>query len=152
MPSESDPGADEAAGRRAAAADAGSPDRERRPGDEDADRRAPDAGRRTPDADRRTPDAGRGSAAPDGGTSPGFDERALYHTVRRAVEDAILNAVGTLLLVGIGLLFVASGGQVLVRADGTFGYGLGVAILAFGCYLAAAAVGVVPSAREWLRR
>ncbi|MFC7140412.1 hypothetical protein ACFQMA_11300 [Halosimplex aquaticum] len=70
----------------------------------------------------------------DGGVSPGIDEDELYEIVHDAVEDAILGAVGTLLLVGIGVLLFASGAAAVGQAEGTaaVAVGLGVALLGGG--------------------
>jgi len=56
------------------------------------------------------------TAFADGG-APGFDEERLHAVVRDAVEDAILGAVGTLLLVGIGLLFFWGGLTAIADAN-----------------------------------
>lgn len=85
----------------------------------------------------------------DGGTDPGFDEVALYAVVRKATEDAILGAVGTLLLVGIAFVVVWVGITVLVSTPNLPGIGFGVLAILLGVYLAAATLGVIPPVREW---
>ena len=90
---------------------------------------------------------------PDDGTSPtvaDIEQAELYYLVRRAVEDAILGVLGTLLLVGIGFVLVwfgvvvaASGGDAsAARVAG------GVLVAAVGFYLAASSLGVVPSVSD----
>ena len=83
----------------------------------------------------------------------GFDEQALYRVVRSAVEDAILGVLGTLLLLAIAAFFAWLGGAMLVSAAGagpTASLGFGIVFLAFGLYLGAATLDLVPSLREWL--
>lgn len=40
---------------------------------------------------------------------PGFDEAALYTVVRDAVKDALLDVIGTVLLLGIAFVLVIAG-------------------------------------------
>ena len=81
-----------------------------------------------------------------------IDEGALYVVVRRAVEDAVLGVVGTLLLVGVALVLVWVGGAMAVNAGGRQPVatvaGLGIALV--GLYIAAASLEVIPPIREWL--
>lgn len=97
-------------------------------------------------------DAESAPAATDGGT--GFDEAALYRTVRTAVEDAILDAVGTLLLVVVGTAIAIAGGRFVVSA--TFGstvalapLAAGVWIVVIGVYVVTSSLGLVQPVREW---
>lgn len=85
----------------------------------------------------------------DGGTDAGFDEAALYLVVRRAVEDALLGVIGTLLLVGTALVVVVVGASVAVQARNVGGAVLGVGAACFGVYLAASTLGVIPPVRDW---
>lgn len=85
----------------------------------------------------------------DGGVDPGFDEAAMYVVVRDAVEDAILGVLGTLMFLAIALLAVWTGGTAIVRAQSPVVIAFGVVAIAFGFYLAASALEVVPPAREW---
>ena len=80
---------------------------------------------------------------------PGFDEDRLYAVVHRAVEDAVLGAIGTVIfvLIAVGLVWV---GIAVIAANPTplgvvFG---GVAVVA-GVYLAASSLEVIPPIREW---
>ncbi|HKJ57866.1 MAG TPA: hypothetical protein VKA37_01465 [Halobacteriales archaeon] len=81
-----------------------------------------------------------------------IDEGALYVVVRRAVEDAVLGVIGTLLLVGVALVLVWVGGAMAVSAGGRQPVATvaGVAIVLVGLYLAAASLEVIPPIREWL--
>ncbi|WP_415379925.1 hypothetical protein [Halosimplex sp. TS25] len=83
--------------------------------------------------DRDTPNESDERAS-DGGIATGIDEERLYEIVYDAVEDAILGAVGTLLLTGIGVLFLVAGVTALGRAEGSaaIAIGLGVALLGGG--------------------
>jgi hypothetical protein len=87
----------------------------------------------------------------DGGEpfDSGFDEAALYTVVRNAVKDALLDVIGTVLLLGIAFVLVIAGIQALFSSIslGTVAVGLGVA--AFGVYLAAATLEIIPPIREW---
>lgn len=85
----------------------------------------------------------------DGGTDPGFDETALYRVVRAAMKDALLDVIGTLLLVGIAFVLVAMGGQVLLGADAVTSASIGVVLVLVGLYVAAATLEVIPPIREW---
>jgi len=85
----------------------------------------------------------------DGGVDPGFDEAAMYVVVRDAVEDAILGVLGTLMLLGIALVAVWVGGATIVQSQTPVSITFGVLAIAFGFYLAASSLGVVPPAREW---
>ncbi|NHN58182.1 MULTISPECIES: hypothetical protein [Halorussus] len=101
--------------------------------DEDPTRRADGA-----DAPRETDDGGAG-----------FDEAALYGVVRKAVEDAILGVIGTLLLLGVAAVVLWTGVAVAMQSTGPTGTALGGAAVLFGLYLAAATLEIIPPAREW---
>ncbi|UPV99413.1 hypothetical protein M0R88_12870 [Halorussus gelatinilyticus] len=88
------------------------------------------------------------TAEPDGGDEIGFDEAALYGVVREAVEDAILGVIGTLLLVGVALVVVWAGIGMVTRTGGSAPTVLGGLIIAFGLYLGAVTLGVVPPIRD----
>jgi hypothetical protein len=85
----------------------------------------------------------------DGGVDPGFDEAAMYVVVRDAVEDAILGVLGTLMLLGIAFVAVWAGGAAIVQSQTPVSITFGVLAIAFGFYLAASALEIVPPAREW---
>jgi len=88
----------------------------------------------------------------DGGEpfDPGFDEAALYTVVRDAVKDALLDVIGTVLLVGIAFVLVIAGVQAVFSSIslGTAAVGFGVAVV--GVYLAAATLEIIPPIREWV--
>lgn len=86
----------------------------------------------------------------DGGAEFGFDPDALYRVVRAAVTDAMLDVVGTLLLVGLGFVLVAIGGNALINAASVAGGAVGVGIVAVGLYVVAATLEVIPPVREWV--
>jgi hypothetical protein len=111
-------------------------------------------------ADNRTPmpsdaadsDAAERSPETDGG--PGFDQEALYRAVQAAVEDAILGAIGTILLVGVGTVIGFAGLSFLLRTVGEGGLSVlplaaGVWLLAIGVYIVASTLGVVQPVRDW---
>ena len=101
------------------------------------------------DADPTRPPEDADDPPKTDGAGAGFDEAALYGVVRKAVEDAILGVIGTLLLVGIAAVFVWTGVAVAAQATGPVGAALGGVAVLFGLYLGAATLGVVPPAREW---
>ena len=80
------------------------------------------------------------------------DEGALYVVVRKAVEDAVLGVIGTLLLVGLALVLIWIGGAMALgsgREMGPVPILLGTAIALVGLYVAAATLEVIPPIREW---
>ncbi|MFB6122056.1 MAG: hypothetical protein ABEJ78_01175 [Haloferacaceae archaeon] len=84
----------------------------------------------------------------DGGD--GFDEARLHAVVRDAVEDALLGVVGTLLLVAVAFVLVVAGVQAALWGMSPLGTAAGVAVTAFGLYLAAATLELVPPMRDWM--
>jgi len=93
----------------------------------------------------------RGDDGPEEPVQVAIDEGALYVVVRKAVEDAVLGVIGTLLLVGVALVLVWIGGAMAVSAGGRQPVATvaGVAIALVGLYVAAASLEVVPPIREW---
>lgn len=92
--------------------------------------------------------ASRGRAGDDH-RDPGFDEVVLYGVIRKAVEDAVLGVIGTLLLVGVAFVLVAIGVSAAVQTGRPLGLAFGVVAVLFGGYLAASTLELVPPAREW---
>lgn len=84
-------------------------------------------------------------------TPPGptrdLDEAAVYRAVRRGVEDALLDVVGTLLLVGLALVAVHLGATVAFGANTTVGRVVGIGFVGGGVVLAAWALDVLPAER-----
>lgn len=80
----------------------------------------------------------------------GFDEAALSAVVHDAVKDALLDVVGTLLLVGIAFVLVVAGGQALLRSTSLFGTAFSISLAAIGIYLAAATLELIPPIRDWI--
>ncbi|MFB6353283.1 MAG: hypothetical protein ABEJ92_04285 [Halobacteriales archaeon] len=98
-----------------------------------------------------TDEPGAGTTAgTDGRLDPGFDEVALYGVVRKAVEDAILGAVGTILLVGVAFVLVVVGATAAFRTPSPAGVASGVGVSLLGLYLASSTLGLVPPMREWI--
>lgn len=83
---------------------------------------------------------------------PGFDEAVLYRVVRDAVEDAILGAVGTIMLTGVGLVvvWIGLGFAAAAGSANLLWAAVGILVALFGLYLAAASLRVVPPASTWL--
>lgn len=101
---------------------------------------------RSPDS---SPSEGRTDTESDGGIAAGFDDAALYAVVRSAVKDALLDVLGTVLLVGIGVVFVVAGVGATIRAPSLASIAVGVWFVALGIYLAATALELIPSVRDW---
>lgn len=80
----------------------------------------------------------------DGGVDVRIDQTELYDVVHAAVRDALLDILGTVLLLGFALLFVAMGVQVLFIASSMGGATVGVGIFLLGFVLAAAALDIRP--------
>jgi hypothetical protein len=78
-----------------------------------------------------------------------LSEDELYGIVRVATEDAVLGALGTLMLVGIGIVLIATGAQLLFALS-PLPAAIGVILVLFGAYLALSSLRIVPPAREWL--
>lgn len=91
------------------------------------------------------------SLGTDGGEhpAPGFEEVALYNLVRDAVKDALLDVIGTVLLVGIAFVLVIAGAQAVFSALSFGTLAVGVGVTAVGVYLAAATLEIIPPIRDW---
>jgi hypothetical protein len=105
------------------------------------------------DSDRTEPADSAGNSPDvkvDGGTAAGFDGGTLYTVIQAAVKDALLDVVGTLLLVGIAFVIVVAGGQALLRSASLVGTAGSLGLVALGVYIAAAALELIPSIRDLL--
>lgn len=80
----------------------------------------------------------------------GLTPDQLYYVVRRAVEDAILGVIGTLLLVGVAFVLVWFGSTVATSAYETSPLTAlgGLFVVAVGFYLAGSTLGVIPSVSD----
>jgi glycerol uptake facilitator-like aquaporin len=91
---------------------------------------------------------------PDGSSDrplSGLGADEYYRLTYHAVRDALLDVVGTLLLVVVALALVWIGGAAVVSpAAGVTEIGLGVSIATLGLYLAATTLDIIPPVREWL--
>lgn len=105
-----------------------------------------------PEADTSGENDANGDQHPlegDGGVAPGVDEAALFKLIRDAVKDALLDVIGTLLLLGIASVLILVGVQ-LVFSLSQLGGVVGGALVAVGLYLAAATLEIIPPIREWV--
>lgn len=107
---------------------------------------APDANRRTADGRTRAVE----DARTDGGYDAGLDEDELYLVVRTAVKDAMLDVIGTLVLLGFALGLVWIGGMLAVDGDSAGFVVAGGAFVALGAVLAALALELIPPIRNLL--
>lgn len=88
--------------------------------------------------------------ASDGGVPAGIDEDELYEIVHDAVEDAILGVVGTLLLLGIGFVFLTAGVSAALGATSTAAFGIGLTVFVVGFVIFVTTLrGVLPMS-EWV--
>lgn len=101
-----------------------------------------------PDDARSFRDSGDASGDP-GRRDPGFDEDRLYEVVTRAVEDAILGAFGTVILVALAVGLVWVGIAVVAANPNPLGAIFGGVAIVAGVYLAATTLEVLPSIRDW---
>ncbi|WP_255190869.1 hypothetical protein [Natronobeatus ordinarius] len=85
----------------------------------------------------------------DGGYDVGLDEQELYLVVRTAVKDAMLDVVGTLVLLGFALGLVWIGGWMAIDGDSTGFVAAGGAFVVAGALLAAVALELLPPIRDW---
>ena len=79
--------------------------------------------------------------------STNLEPSELYIVVRKAMEDAILNVIGTLLLVGLSLVLVWFGMVVATSSYNTspvIALG-GAFVVLVGIYQAASVLGIIPS-------
>lgn len=75
---------------------------------------------------------------------PGFDEAALYRVVRAAVKDALLDVIGTVLLLGIAFVLVIAGIQAVFSSISLVTVAIGIGVVAVGVSLAAATLEIIP--------
>jgi len=78
----------------------------------------------------------------------GFDPDALYRVVRAATKDALLDVVGTILLLAVAIVLVAIGAGGLLSGSAP-SVAVGAVLVVVGCYIAAATLELVPPIREW---
>ena len=92
-----------------------------------------------------------GDVETDGGDGS-IDSGELYVVVRKAVEDAILGVIGTLLLVGVSIVLIWFGTLVAASAyDSSPVVALaGIFMMLVGIYQAASALGIIPHVTDLL--
>ena len=86
----------------------------------------------------------------DGGAVVGFDEAALFTVIRDAVKDALLDVIGTLLLLGVACVLAIGAGQALVLSTSVAQTAASAVVLAVGVYIAAATLELIPPIRDWV--
>jgi hypothetical protein len=87
----------------------------------------------------------------DGGSAaPTIDEGVLYGVIRKAVKDALLDVIGTLLLVGLAVVLIWIGGASLLSSVSLLGGAFGAIIAIVGLYIAAATLEIIPPIRDWI--
>ncbi|MBV0903595.1 hypothetical protein [Haloarcula salina] len=81
-----------------------------------------------------------------------LSERELYGLVRVAAEDAVLGAIGTLLLAGLGLILFLGGlsGLLQISSPSPVAVAIAIAFVVGGAYLFASSLGAIPSVRDLL--
>lgn len=102
-----------------------------------------------PDSPRQ-PSGDDAASGRDDRTVAEFDDAKLYTVVRDAVKDALLDVVGTLLLVGVAFVLVVAGAQALLQSASLLPAAVGLLFVVVGLYVAAATLELVPPIREWV--
>ncbi|WP_424000480.1 hypothetical protein ACOZ4I_13775 [Haloarcula salina] len=92
------------------------------------------------------------SASPSTRSVSELSERELYGLVRVAAEDAVLGAIGTLLLAGLGLTLFLGGlsGLLQISDPSPVAMAIAAVFVVGGAYLFASSLGVIPSVRDLL--
>lgn len=85
----------------------------------------------------------------DGGSETGFDEGALYVVIRKAIEDAILGVIGTLLLVDLAFVLLWLGIVITGWLESRPGTAFGAIVSLLGLYIGAAALEIIPPIADW---
>jgi hypothetical protein len=75
-------------------------------------------------------------------------EAVPFRLSRDAVKDALLDVIGTLLLLGLATVLVVIGGQLYLSSASGLGAAIGGVLVVGGLYLAAATLESIP--RGWL--
>lgn len=98
------------------------------------------------------PDADSPAATAPTADVTGIDRGELYVIIRQAVRDALLGVIGTLLLVGLGLVLLWFGIMLAVSAVNSSLIGAlgGVVVALIGFYIAASELDVIPSIGDYL--
>lgn len=106
------------------------------------------------DNDSKSADSAGGSQesvpVTDGGAANLSDQAELYRIIHAAVKDALLDVIGTLLLVGIAFILVLVGGRVLLSSTTPLAPVIGLLLVLVGLYLAGATLEIIPPVRNWL--
>lgn len=84
----------------------------------------------------------------DGGSSVETDQADLYTTIRTAVTDALLDVLGTVLLLALAVLFVGVGVQAIVETPSSVNVAFGGVAICLGLAIAAAAFDLLPPFRN----
>ena len=79
-----------------------------------------------------------------------LDQTGLYRIIQAAVKDALLDVIGTVLLVVIAFVLVLTGAQVILSSTVPFASVIGLSLVLIGLYLAGTTLEVIPSARDWI--
>lgn len=74
----------------------------------------------------------------------------LYTVIRKAIEDAMLHVLGTLVLVGIATILVLAGGYVFLAGTDPAGALGGIALILIGFYIGGVSLDVVPPVDDWV--
>lgn len=85
----------------------------------------------------------------DGGMANLIDQGELYSIIHAAVKDALLDVIGTLLLVAIAFILVLAGGQVVLSSSTPLAPVIGISMVVIGLYLAGATLEIIPPVRDW---
>jgi uncharacterized Tic20 family protein len=79
-----------------------------------------------------------------------LNQNELYRIIQAAVKDALLDVIGTILLVVIAFVLVLTGAQVILSSIVPFASVIGIALVVAGLYLAGSSLEVIPPVRDWI--
>lgn len=85
-----------------------------------------------------------------GGASSALNEEMLYRVVRKAVKDALLDVIGTVLLVGVAFVLAVAGSQAMIWSTSILETVISSILLLVGLYIAAATLELIPPIRRWV--
>ena len=86
----------------------------------------------------------------NGGMVRDLNQNELYRIIQAAVKDALLDVIGTILLVVIAFVLVLTGAQVILSSIVPFASVIGIALVVAGLYLAGSSLEVIPPVRDWI--
>ena len=78
-----------------------------------------------------------------------LEGQELYTILRAAIEDAMMNVLGSLVLVVVGFLFAIAGAFLFITGLDPVGMYVGMVIILIGFYIVAVSLGAIRPVRQW---